>query len=218
MANEVTDPYDSDENMLRTNVPWYASIGPSYVAESFALAQQEDPDALLLINEFGFETGTQPFLAVDRRAAYLRAIDHLLGQGVPVQGVGIQAHLEARNFASRFDVAAYRVFLAEIAARGLPILITELDVFDDGLRGSGIDPGVADVYARYLDVALDEPAVKVVMNFGLSDRYTWLQEDRPRRDGTPRRPLPYDANLQPKLAYDAVSNALLNAPMRTPIW
>lgn len=218
VANEVTDPYDSDANMLRTNVPWYATIGPSYVAEAFHLAQAEDPGALLLINEFGFETGRQSFTPVDRRAAYLQAIDYLIGQGVPVQGVGIQAHLEAERFASRFDENAYRAFLDEIAARDLPIFITEMDVLDDGLRGDGIDPGVADVYAQYLAVALDEPAVKVVMNFGLSDRYTWLQEDRPRRDGTPRRPLPFDDALQPKLAYDAVSNALLNAPVRTPIW
>ena len=39
---------------------------------------------------------------------------------------------------------------------------------------------------RYLDVALDEPAVKAVVSFGLSDRCTWLQEDYPRR-GLPAR-------------------------------
>ncbi|NED99435.1 endo-1,4-beta-xylanase [Phytoactinopolyspora halotolerans] len=218
VANEVTDPQDGDANGLRTNVPWYATIGPSYVAEAFHLAQAEDPNALLLINEFGFETGRSPSEPVNRRAAYVQAIDYLLDQGVPVQGVGIQAHLEAKRFASKFKPAEYRAFLADIAARGLPIMITEMDVLDDGLRGSEIDPGVADVYARFLDVALDEPAVKVVMNFGLSDRYSWLEEDRPRTDGTPRRPLPFDDALQPKLAYDAISNALLNAPVRTPIW
>jgi endo-1,4-beta-xylanase len=220
VANEVTDPYESDANSLRTNVPWYATIGPSYVAETFHLAQAEDPNAVLLINEFGFETGRQSFEPVDRRAAYLQAIDHLLAGGVPVQGIGIQAHLNAERFASRFNTTAYRAFLADLAARGLPIMITELDVLDNGLKASPTvrDQGVADVYARYLDVALDEPAVKVVMNFGLSDRYTWLQEDFPRRDGAPRRPLPFDENLQPKLAYDAISNALLNAPVRTPIW
>jgi endo-1,4-beta-xylanase len=51
-------------------------------------------------------------------------------------------------------------------------MITEMDVLDDGLRRdiAGRDAGVADVYARYLSVALDEPAVKVLVTFGLSDR------------------------------------------------
>jgi endo-1,4-beta-xylanase len=82
-------------------------------------------------------------------------------------------------------------------------MITELDVLDDGLRADPTirDAGVADIYRRYLDVALDEPAVKVLMTFGLSDRYTWLQEDFPRKDRAPRRPLPFDADLQPKPAY-----------------
>jgi endo-1,4-beta-xylanase len=73
------------------------------------------------------------------------------------------------------------------------------------------------VYTRFLSVALQEPAVKIVNNFGLSDRYTWLQEDYPRRDGAARRPLPFDENLQPKPAYNAILQAFQNAPSRTPI-
>ena len=59
--------------------------------------------------------------------------------------------------------------------------------------------------------------MKIVITFGLSDRYTWLQEDFPRRDGAPRRPLPFDENLQPKPAYTAILNAFNAAPTRTPI-
>lgn len=211
-ANEVTD-----EGGIRTNVPWYATIGPEYIAETFQVAHAEDPDALLVLNEFGFEQG---ITAAARRAGFLQVIDMLLGQGVPVHAAGIQAHLTYRNFARQFDVNAYRTFLADLAARGLTIMITEMDVLDDGLRKDIAirDAGVADVYARYLDVALDEPAVKVFETFGLSDRYTWLQEDYPRGDGAPRRPLPFDANLQPKPAYDAIVQAFADAPSRTPLW
>ena len=67
-------------------------------------------------------------------------------------------------------------------------------------------------------MALDEQAVKVVMTFGLSDRYTWLQEDDSRADGAPRLPLPFDADLQPKPAYDAFSQAFANAPSRPVLW
>jgi endo-1,4-beta-xylanase len=71
---------------------------------------------------------------------------------------------------------------------------------------------------RYLDVALDEPAVASVITFGLSDRYTWLQEDFPRDDGAPRRPLPFDEQLKPKPAHEALSESLEGAKPRDSFW
>jgi endo-1,4-beta-xylanase len=99
-------------------------------------------------------------------------------------------------------------------------LITELDVLDDGLPADRTirDRLVADAYRRYLDATLQEPAVGAVIAFGLSDRYTWLQEDYPREDGAPRRPLPFDEELRPKPAYRALTESLKNAPARCPIW
>jgi endo-1,4-beta-xylanase len=216
VANEVTDGRKKDANGFWTVEPWYQTIGPTYVEEAFNLAHQQDPNALLLINDFGFETGSD---AAVRRASMLKAIDYLKSKNVPVHALGIQAHLNANGFARSFDTAAYRTFLSNVAARGLSIFITEMDVQDDGLKADipSRDAGVADVYSRYLSVTLQEPAVKVVLNFGLSDRYTWLQEDYPRRDGAARRPLPFDENLQPKPAHTAILQAFQNAPARTPI-
>ena len=219
VANEVTSP--EGVRGLRTDVPWYKTIGPSYVAESFHIAHAQDPHALLLLNEFGFETvnqyGDQPG---PRRRATLQVLDRLLAQGVPVHGLGIQAHLLADRFAERFHPASYRRFLDEVADRGLKILITEMDVLDDGLPAAVAvrDRGVADVYRRYLDVTLDHPAVKALITFGLSDRYTWLQEDLPREDGAARRPLPFDEDLEPKPAYHALARSLRDAPWRRPLW
>jgi endo-1,4-beta-xylanase len=56
------------------------------------------------------------------------------------------------------------------------------------------------------------------MTFGLTDRYTWLQEDYPREDGEARRPLPFDEELQSKPAYDALKGALESAPARPGLW
>jgi endo-1,4-beta-xylanase len=202
---------------LRTDVPWYQTIGPSYVAEAFHVANAADPAAVLILNEFGFETvnryGDRPS---DKRAAALQVLDRLLAAGAPVHALGVQAHLLANGFATSFHAGGYRRFLAEVAARGLRIVITELDVLDGGLPANPRvrDRAVADVYRRYLDVALDEPAVASVITFGLSDRYTWLDEDYPRRDGAHRRPLPFDRGLQPKPAYDALAGALRGAVPR----
>src|SRR4051812_33714020 len=221
VANEVTDPNDADKHGFRTNVPWYDTIGPGYIAECFHLAEAGDPGALRIINEFGFETvnqyGDRP---EPRRKAFLKAVDHLLDKGASVQAVGIQGHLLADRFAERFHPRGYRAFFKELADRGLQILITELDVLDDGLpKDEKIrDRGVADTYRRYLDVALDEPAVKVVSAFGLTDRYTWLDEDLPREDGAHRRPLAFDRRLKPKPAHHAISHAFRHAPVRTQLW
>jgi endo-1,4-beta-xylanase len=221
VANEVTDPTDADRYGFRTTVPWYATIGAGYVADSFHLAKEADPKALRIINEFGFETENEfGDRAEPRRKAFLTAIDRLLDQNVPVQAAGIQGHLLADGFGSKFDERGYRTFLRELADRGLSILITELDVLDDGLPAAvgPRDRMVADVYRRYLDVALDEKAVKAVVAFGLTDRYTWLEEDRPREDGAPRRPLAFDSDLHAKPAYTAISQALLHAPARQQLW
>jgi len=205
---------------LRQDVPWYATIGSSYVAQSFQVAHEADPDALLVLNDYGFETDDDVTAAADKRAAMLRVLDRLLGAGVPVHAVGVQAHLDASRFPDGFDATAYRKFLADVADRKLKILITELDVLDDGLPADipARDRAVADVYRRYLDAAMEEPAVVALMTFGLSDRYTWLQEDFPRQDGAPRRPLPFDDHLKPTPAYDALAAGLQEATPRTAFW
>jgi endo-1,4-beta-xylanase len=145
----------------------------------------------------------------------------LFAQHVPVHALGVQAHLRAADFAAgKFDPRGYKRFLNDVADRGLAVIITELDVLDDGLPAANgpRDRGVANAYKRYLDAALQVPAVGSVMTFGLSDRYTWLQEDYPRDDGAPRRPLPYDDQLRPKPAYDALRTELSQAARRPLLW
>jgi len=210
-----------DGSGLRTDYPWYRSIGPQYLAESFHRARAADPDALLVLNDYGFETDdVYGNSTADKRAAMLRVLDDLLSKQVPVDALGVQAHLDATMFPSEFDPVSYRTFLSDVADRGLKILITELDVLDDTLPAAACprDSVVADAYRQLLDAALDEPAVVSLMTFGLSDRYTWLQEDYPRDDGAPRRPLPFDDDLQPKAAFVALRQGLERAPVRRPFW
>jgi endo-1,4-beta-xylanase len=219
VCNEVTDP--AGRNGLRTDVPWYHTIGPGYVAEAFHVAHEADPHALLLLNEFGFDTvdqyGDKP---VPRQKATLEVLDTLLANNVPVHGLGIQAHLLATDFAHRFHRREFRSFLREVADRGLKIVITEMDVLDDGLPKAirPRDIGVADVYHRYLDTVLEEKDVISVIQYGLSDRWTEENDDNPRPDGLARRPCPYDTNLRPKPAFYAIYDALGDARRRHPYW
>jgi endo-1,4-beta-xylanase len=218
VVNEAIDAHTEDG--LRTDVPWYQTIGPSYVAEAFRAARAADPKATLVLNEFGFETDTEFDAAADRRANALKVIDALQADDVPLDAFGVQGHLSAAGFREAFDARAYRRFLRDLADRGLDVLITELDVLDDGLPADPRprDRAIAEATKRYLDVALSEPAVKSVMTFGLSDRYTWLQEDYPREDGAPRRPLPFDEDLARKPMADALQRELDEAARRRQIW
>jgi endo-1,4-beta-xylanase len=215
VVNEALDGFG-----IRPEVPWYGTIGPTYVEEAFRLARDLDPEAALVLNDFGYETDDGFTTAADKRAVTLDYLDELLGKDVPVDAFGVQAHLPADRFLEGFDDEAYRAFLQALADRGLRILITEMDVLDDGLPAATDerDLAVAAIYRTYLDVALDEPAVASLITFGLSDRYTWLQEDFPRDDGAVRRPLPFDEEIRPKPAHRALAGALEQAPPRDLLW
>ena len=219
VANEATGPAGNDG--LRTDVPWYNTLGPGYVAEAFHRARSQDDKAVLILNEYGFETvDAEGNDQIERQLAFLQVLDSLLNDSAPVDAVGIQAHLLAEDFADRFDANQYRNFLSSLADRGVKVLVTELDVQDDGVPAAvaARDRAIADVYARYLDVTLQEDAVKAVIAFGLSVRYTWLEEGYPRDDGVRRRPLLYDSNLRAKPAHEAVQASLTQAKQRVPLW
>ena len=195
-----------------------ARFGIPAVAEAFEAARQADPAALLVVNEFGVEGAGRG--AARKRRGLLALLDQLLVAKAPVQAVGIQSHL---SLGMAFDPAGFARFLDEIAVRGLRVMLSELDVLDASApAGTDMrDQLVADLYARYLAVALAQPAVVAAVTWGLSDRYTWLvpasnpQFRRP--DGLPCRPLPFDAEFRPKPAYAALRRALEQAPRRGPL-
>jgi endo-1,4-beta-xylanase len=218
VVNEaIVNGTDQGHHGLRTDVPWFNTIGPEYVAHAFHEAREADPHAMLLLNDFGYETvnqyGDRP---IDKMRATLKVIDRLQKHDVPLDAFGIQGHLLADRFHERFDARQYRHFLRELGGRGLHVLITEMDVLDDGLPKAPHrrDRLIADVYRRYLDVALESHYVKALISFGLTDRYTWLDEDMPRDDGSHRRPLAFDRRLRTKPAYHAIHTKLGQAPRR----
>ena len=106
-----------------------------------------------------------------------------------------------------------------MAARGVEIMITELDVIDRAAPG-GIakrDAAVAATYKRFLDVALAEKAVKTVVVWGLCDRNSWIDWMNPRTkraDGLHPRPLLFDEEYRPKPVYTTVAEVLAGAPRR----
>ncbi len=211
VLNEVIEPRDGRPDGLRSS-PYLNAFGPDYIRRALDLAHEHAPNVRLYINEYGLDYDGQ--VERDRRTALLRLIETLKKADVPFHGIGIQGHLYGRG-KSRFSQEALRRFLANVAAHGLKITITELDVpeADVSLPVEERDRRVADEVARYLDVVLDEPAVEGIVTWGLSDRYSWLNA-RLRGSGTRNRGLPFDENLAPKPVTHAIIEALERRPAR----
>ncbi len=205
VVNEAVLPTDGREDGLR-NTAWLQMLGPEYLGIAFRAAHEADPKAMLCYNDYGLDYDTPEQEA--KRVATVGLLRRLLDQKAPVHAFGMQAHLSAAN---RKDInpEVLRRFFGQVAGLGLKILITELDVLDEGLPDDidERDKGVADVYETYLQVVLSEPATVAVLTWGLTDKYTWLAMRGRRPGGVSARVLPLDREYRRKPAWHAMARA-----------
>src|SRR5215831_21288200 len=219
VVNEPIEPKDGQPDGLRKGV-FLEMMGPEYLDLAYHTAREADPAARLVVNEYDVELDAPE--QEQRRIALLHLLERMRRSETPVDAVGIQAHLTAAG-GPPFSAPLLRRFLADIASLGLTIQITELDVTDEHAPADVAvrDRLVADTYQRFLDAALDEPALKMVVTWGLSDRHSWIVRRETyqaewRSDNAPSRPLPFDADLEAKPAFDAIAQAFAHAPRREP--
>ena len=213
VVNEPIDPGRGGPGGLRVT-PFLRSLGPSYIELAFRMAAEADPKALLTLNDYDLEMDT-PFQA-QRRAAMLDLLNRLVQRGVPVHALGIQAHLRAN--AALFDPEVFQRFIRSVASLGLQVFITELDLIDRELPAdiAARDRGAAALLGDYLTAALAEPAVRMVMAWGVSDVNTWVNDNPQfaRRDGVAARPNLYDAAFRPKPMVETLAAVFRAAPNR----
>ena len=193
---------DNGTNILRNSL-WLEIIGPDFIAKAFEYAREADPEAILRYNDYSLENPA-------KRKKLITLIKSLQAQKVPVHAIGSQAHV---NVSTTFEIMDQA--LTEMATLGLPIHITELDVnsAQGGQRGfgadiannaattqgglvSGADRKLAEAYAGLFRAFLKHDKwVEVVTFWGANDANSW------RANG---KPLLFDIDSQPKLAFDAV--------------
>jgi endo-1,4-beta-xylanase len=193
---------DGGTNILRVS-PWSQIIGPDFIAKAFEYAHEADPDAILRYNDYGLENA-------GKRHKLITLIKSLQAQGVPVMAIGSQTHVSVTGPTFAQEDQA----LTDLDTLGLPIHITELDVngAQGGQRGmlgdtagaaaaargglvSNADQRLANEYVALFRAFLKHPSVKVVTFWGVNDSVSWLRG---------ADPLLFDANDQPKPAYDAL--------------
>jgi endo-1,4-beta-xylanase len=206
VVNEAIDIGPRPDNLTK-NI-WVDLLGPDYIKLAFEITARADAKALLVYNETNLEHNEAQQVAV------LKLLTQLKSQGTPIHALGIQSHLSGdRDY---INIPKFKKFLRNVAKLGLKIMITELDVIDRDLPTEIElrDRLIASVYEDYLTTVLAEPAVIAIVNWGFTDRHTWIPGYAPRKDGSDVRPLPFDRDLKPKLAWKAIARAIDRSPHR----
>ncbi|AMJ62341.1 endo-1,4-beta-xylanase [Bosea sp. PAMC 26642] len=174
---------------------WQRLLGPEHIEIAFRTAARIDPKARLVLNDFSFEEADGG--TAERRKVALSILRRLKDKGIPVHGLGMQAHLYGDK---TIDSPGIQQFMRDLAALEVEVEITELDVIDWKLPADAAtrDRAAASLVSAYLDAVASVRQPKAIVTWGLSDRHTWIDETFPRKDGAKARPLPLDVDYKPK--------------------
>ncbi len=175
----------ADDGSLRDSL-WLEAMGERYIDIAFAQARELDPTAVLVLNEYDIGFAGPKFDAL------LALLDRLAERDVPLDALGFQLHV----FSSfdQFDELAAN--MAAIAARGLDIHVTELDV---ALVADDSEQIQAEVYKGIVDTCLAQTRCTVVQSWGFTDRYSFR---------TAQSPLYLSRDYAAKPAYQSLQEAL----------
>jgi endo-1,4-beta-xylanase len=178
---------------------WGERLGTEYIDKAFVWAREADPNAILVLNDFGNETkGDISNLMYD----YIKGAK---SRGVPIDGLGMQMHIDGMNTPSKEEVVENMRRFADL---GVKIYVTEFDVNMHSVEGSDEekDRKQAEIYSELLKACL-EVGKDVCPNFGflgLIDRQSWYKgigiDDAD--------PLLFRSDYTPKPAFFAVRDAL----------
>ncbi len=201
VVNEVIS--DKKEEYFRPSL-WYQVCGEEFVAKAFEWAHEADPDALLFYNDYNE-------ISPVKREKIIRMVKDLQAKGVPIHGIGLQAHW-AVNEPSREQLDKT---LADFSALGLKMQITELDISaypkEHDSREKRPEDYNTDFTAEKEQKQLEvykmcfelfrkyRQQIQAITFWNISDRSSWLDDFpvRNRKD----YPLLFDKNLQPKKAF-----------------
>jgi endo-1,4-beta-xylanase len=208
-GSDIPEPPGNTGDLRDT--PWLRALGPDYPAIALRAARERDQTLRLTLNDYGVEADTPH--AEEKRRRLLRLLRSLRQRNVPLDAVGIQAHLQMRE---PFRADIFRDFVRQIRALDLQVLITELDVRETRPPPGDFvvrDTAVALRTHAFLSAAI-EGGVRTVLTWGISDRWTWLWREQAVAlgPGDTHRGLPFDWELNRKQMWRAMARAFLGQP------
>jgi len=215
VANEFFT--DSNPSTINPNDFWVSHLGTGVIADAFRWAHQADPHALLFYNDYNIagEDGSNA-----KSDAVFTWLKQMLAQGVPINGVGDQGHLDTQY---GFSGTQMTQDLQRYASLGLKVAITEADVrtFVNNATDQVPTDHLAtfaqpDEFGQMLKACL---AVRQCISFtvwGFGDADSWV----PGFFTGEGYATIYDVNLNPKPAYTELQQdlrlAAFGAPQRVP--
>ncbi|HUC95487.1 MAG TPA: endo-1,4-beta-xylanase [Candidatus Saccharimonadia bacterium] len=149
---------------------WWADNtgGTTYIDDSFIWAHQTDPSAKLILNDFNNETENSV-----SNAEY-NYVKSAIARGIPIEGIGMQMHINAADPPS---IQAVIKNMKRFMAIGLPTYVTEFDVNLNSVKGSSS-------YKSKLEAQIDYNMVRACIEskscvsfdeFGVSDKENLLK-------------------------------------------
>ncbi|MFG2409122.1 endo-1,4-beta-xylanase [Streptomyces brevispora] len=188
----VNEPFNED-GTFRTS-PFFTAMGKDYIATALRAAHAADPAAKLYLNDYNIEG-----LGAKSDAMYALA-SKLIDEGVPLDGVGMQAHL-AVQYGFPY---AMRENMRRFADLGLDVAVTELDVRMQLPTDATKTATQSSYYRQVVEACLAVARCVGVTVWDYTDKYSWVPSTFPGEGAANL----YDGNLAPKPAYYAVRTAL----------
>ncbi|MFI7546752.1 endo-1,4-beta-xylanase [Actinoplanes sp. NPDC049599] len=207
VVNEVID--ESQADGLRRS-QWYAITGLDYIRTAFTVAREVAPHAKLFINDYNTNVPA-------KRDALFNLVSKLRAEGVPIDGVGHQMHVNV----DWPTVAETEAMLQKFVPLGLEQQITEMDVsiYRNNSETFPAPPAdrllqqayvYRDMFALFREYAGEITSVTL---WGLADDNTWLDTFPVTRKDAP---LLFDTTLQAKQAYWGVVDPSRISPSSSP--
>ncbi len=183
--------------------PGIGLSGTGYIEQAFRWARAADPAALLFYNDYNIEQGGPKFEAVFNMA------QDFVSRGVPLNGIGIQMHIDAGG--SYPDLGQLASNMQRLGALGLQVHITEMDAkIPAALLTDPTELAIqAATYSSILTVCLQNPNCTAFQTWGFTDKYSWIPSSTNYQYGAA---LPFDMNYQPKPAFTSLVQTLQTLP------
>ena len=176
--------------------PWERVIGPEYIRMALDYAHAAAPNARLLINSNGADTGTPTETDLLELATALKQ------SGAPLNAVGFEAHVTPDTAPSLDDlVSLWRRY----AAAGLDVEVTEIDVGND--PGGDTEAQKMAVFERYAQACRMAGNCVGFTVWGVADQYSWL--------GSATNALLYTSNFQATPAVAFIDKVLSGVSLST---